>query len=70
MLCWSRWLNDSGFPEPQDVPLGERSIDEMCLLIVGAVVDLPANREVREAVHSLATSMTSISAPASRQLLR
>jgi hypothetical protein len=55
-----RWLMDAGFPEPQDVLLGERSIDEMCLLIVGAVVDLPPARQAHDAVRSLATSLPSM----------
>jgi len=46
-------LAESGLSDPIDVGLGEGSLDEMCLVVMGEVFDVPLVHEQEEATGSL-----------------
>ncbi len=54
----SRWLDDAGQAEPQDVYYGSRTIDEMCQVLLGGLHELPAERDASTALRSMAEMFT------------
>ena len=55
----SRWLTESSALSLSDVYEGERTVDEMCLLIVGGLSPVPADiRQLGKSVRELSVKLS------------
>jgi hypothetical protein len=59
----ARALSDAGLTDPVDVTLGEGSLDEMCIIVLGRVFDVPIHVENETHVGTSDVTLTISGAP-------